>query len=79
MIRFSFNELGLFMADYNGMRFDSVRAIIIDKAADKYKILFGMDDFLDEDVFNHYNWNVDIVQRFVEIPDSAFVIEPQYH
>lgn len=79
MIRFDFTELGIFLPEYNGMRFDSVRAIIIDKAADYYKTLYGMDDYLDEDCFVHYNWNVDIVQQFVEIPDSAFVIEPAYN
>ena len=78
MIRFDFLELGIYMPDYNGMRIDSVNALIIDKAANYYKTLYGMYDYLDEDCFNHYNWNVDIVQRFVDIPDNALVIPPQY-
>ena len=79
MIRFSFTELGIFLPEYNGMRIDSLNALFIDKAAEFYKTLYGMGDYLDEDCFVHYRWNVDIVQRFVEIPDSAFVIEPAYH
>ena len=79
MIRFSFTELGIFLPEYNGMRIDSLNALFIDKAAEYYKTLYGMADYLDEDCFNHYRWNVDIVQRFVEIPDDAFVIMPQYH
>ena len=79
MIRFSFLELGIFLPEYNGMRIDSLNAIIIDKAAEMYKTLFGFADYLDEDCFINYDWNVDIVQRFVEIPDSALLIAPQYH
>lgn len=79
MIRFSFSELGVYLPEYNGMRFDSVCAIIIDKAANYYKTMFGMADYTDEDCFINYDWNVDIVQRFIEIPDSALVITPQYH
>ena len=78
MIRFEFTELGIFLADYNGMTVSSVNALIIDKAANYYKTLYGFYDYLDEDCFVHYNWNVDIVQRFVEIPDDALVIPPQY-
>lgn len=79
MIRFDFLELGLYMPDYNGMTISSVNALIIDKAANYYRTLYGFYDCLDEDIFNHYNWNVDIVQRFVEIPNDALIIEPQYH
>lgn len=79
MIRFDFVELGIFMPEYNGMRIDSINAIIIDRAAEYYKTLYGMGDYLDEDCFYHYNWPVDIVQRFVDIPDSALVITPEYH
>lgn len=79
MIRFDFTELGIFLAEYNGMRIDSINALVIDRAANFYKNLYGMEDYLDEDVFNHYNWNVDYVQRFVEIPDSALAIPPEYH
>ena len=76
---FTFKELGINLADYNGMRIDSVNALIIDKTAELYKTLYGYWDYLDEDVFNHYNWRVDIVQRYVEIPENAFVIEPMYN
>lgn len=79
MIQISFTELGIFLPEYNGMRIDSLKAIIIDKAADYFKTLFGFADYLDEDCFRHYRWKVDFVQRFVEIPDSAFVIIPEYH
>lgn len=79
MIRFDFTEIGVFLADYNGMRIDSVNALIIDKAANYYKQLYGMDDYLDEDCFVDYKWDVDFVQRFVIIPDSSLVIQPQYH
>lgn len=79
MIRFSFTELGVFLPEYNGMRVDSVTALIIDKAADYYKTLFGFADYLDEDCFIDYKWTVDLVQRFVEIPDSSLLIQPQYH
>ena len=79
MIRFDFTELGVFLAEYNGMRVDSVNALIIDKAAELYKTIYGMWDYLDEDVFNHYRWNVNLIGRYVEIPDSALVITPQYH
>ena len=78
MIRFDFTELGIFMPEYNGMRIDSVNALIIDRTADYYKSVFGFVDW-DENLFNHYNWNVDIVQQFVEIPDDALVIPPQFH
>ena len=79
MIRFSFTELGIFLPEYNGLTISSVNALIIDKAAEMYKTLYGMGDYLDEDCFNHYDWNVDLIQRFVEIPDNALVITPQYH
>ena len=79
MIRFDFTELGIFLAEYNGMRVDSINALIIDKAAELYKTIYGMWDYLDEDVFNHYRWNVNLIGRYVEIPDSALVITPQYH
>ena len=78
MIMFTFTELGIFLPEYNGMRIDSVNAIIIDKAANMYRTLFGFEDYLDEDVFNHYNWNVDLVQGYISIPDNALVIPPQY-
>ena len=78
MIRFDFNELGIYLPEYNGMSISSVNALIIDKAANYYKTLYGFYDYLDEDCFNHYNWHVDIVQRFVDIPDNALVIPPQY-
>lgn len=79
MIRFSFVELGINMPEYNGLRIDSINALIIDKAAEYYKTLYGMGDYLDEDCFKHYRWRVDIVQRYVDIPEDAFVIVPQYH
>lgn len=79
MIRFDFTELGIFLPEYNGMRIDSVNALIIDRAANYYKTLYGMGDYLDEDCFMHYNWNVNLIGHYVEIPDNALVIEPQYH
>jgi len=79
MIRFSFTELGIFLPEYNGMRIDSVKAIIIDKAAEYYKTLYGMGDYLDEDCFVDYKWDVDFVQMFVDIPDSSLMIQPEYH
>lgn len=78
MIRFDFNELGIYLPEYNGMTVSSVNALIIDKAANYYKTLYGFYDYLDEDCFIHYNWHVDLVQRFVDIPDNALVIPPQY-
>lgn len=79
MIRFDFTELGIYLPEYNGMTISSVNAIIIDKVAELYKTIYGFGDYLDEDCFYHYNWNVDYVQRFVEIPDDAFVIMPLYN
>lgn len=77
MIRFSFTELGIVMPEYNGLTVESVNALIIDKAADYYMAQYGFDS--DTDCFIHYNWPVDLVQRFIEIPDNALIIEPVYH
>ena len=41
MIRFDFNELGIYLPEYNGMSISSVNALIIDKAANYYKTLYG--------------------------------------
>ena len=40
MIRFDFTELGVFLAEYNGMRVDSINALIIDKSAELYKTIY---------------------------------------
>ena len=76
---FTFDELGINLPDYNGMRIDSVNALIINKAADYYKTLFGFDNDLDEDCFFDYRWKVDLVQRYIEIPDESLVIQPLYN
>ena len=64
-----FEEIGINMADYNGFPFEKIRPLIINQAVD-YIISFDGD--YDYEVFDHYEWEIDYVQRKILIPESAF-------
>ena len=76
---FTFDELRVNLADYNGFMVETVNAIIINAAAEYYKDICGFDNWPDEELFKHFDWGVDLVQRLVYIPDNALIIEPLYN
>ena len=65
-----FSEIGINLADYNGVTFEQIRPLIINQAVD-YIIEFGGD--YDYEVFICYEWEIDYVQQRVIIPEYAFV------
>ena len=76
---FTFDELAVNLADYNGFEIATVNAIIIDRAANHYKEFFDLEDWPDEELFKHFDWGVDLVQRMIYIPDNALAIQPLYN
>ena len=66
----NFREIGINLADYNGVTFDKIRPLIINQAAD---YILEFDGDYDYQVFNSYEWEIDYVQQRVIIPEYAFV------
>lgn len=79
MLEFNFEEIGINLPDYNGMSIQAITAIITDKAAEHYQLVYGFEDVPDYVVFYHYDWNINLVTRTVQIPNNAFVIMPLFH
>jgi len=76
---FTFEELHVNLADYNGFQVATINAVIIDRAANYYKDICGFEGWPDEELFKNFDWGVDLVQRLIYIPDNALVIQPLYH
>lgn len=66
----TFDQLGINPADYNGMTFEQIRPEYINIAADYLLEVTGDYDY---ELFAHYEWEIDYVQRLIKIPRSAFV------
>ena len=63
-----FDTVGINLPDYNGLSFDKIRPLIINQAADYVLDFYGDYDY---EVFAHYEWEIDYVQRLINIPHSA--------
>jgi hypothetical protein len=66
----TFDQLGINPQDYNGMSFEKIRPEYINIAADYLLAITGDYDY---ELFAHYEWEIDYVQRLIKIPRSAFV------
>ena len=70
----TFDEIGVNLADYNGVEIALVNVSIINCAADYVKDMLGGSQYdCDGDYFKHYDWGVDLVQRLIYIPETALV------
>ena len=65
----NFREIGINLADYNGVTFEKIRPLIINQAAD-YILEFGGD--YDYEVFNTYDWDIDYISQVIIIDESVF-------
>ena len=70
----TFAQIGINPEQYNGIPFSKIRPEYINRAADylleespKY---FGNYDY---EPFQHYEWEIDYVQRLIKIPRSALI------
>ena len=66
----TFDQLGINLADYNGVPFSKIRPEFINRAAD-YMLEFSGE--YDYEVFQHYEWEIDYIQRLIKIPRSALI------
>lgn len=66
----TFDQLNINPQDYNGMSFEKIRPEYINIAADYLLAITGDRDY---ELFAHYEWEIDYVQRLIKIPRSAFV------
>ena len=66
----TFEQLAINPADYNGIPFSKIRPEYINIAADYLLEVTGDRDY---ELFAHYEWEIDYVQRLIKIPRSAFV------
>lgn len=66
----TFDQLGINPAEYNGWTFEKIRPEYINIAADYLLDITGDRDY---ELFAHYEWEIDYVQRLIKIPRSAFV------
>ena len=66
----TFDQLAINPQDYNGMSFEKIRPEYINIAADYLLDITGDYDY---ELFAHYEWEIDYVQRLIKIPRSAFV------
>ena len=66
----TFEQLNIIPQDYNGLSFDKIRPEYINIAADYLLEVTGDYDY---ELFQHYEWEIDYVQRLIKIPRSAFV------
>ena len=69
-VTMTFDQLGINPQDYNGMSFEKIRPEYINIAADYLLEITGDRDY---ELFAHYEWEIDYVQRLIKIPRSAFV------
>ena len=67
----TFNQMGIKLVDYTGMTPAKRRPLIINIAADYYLELVEHDK--EDDIFNHYDWEIDYLLGFVKIPPSALI------
>jgi len=79
MIQFTFDELGIDLAQFNGATVKMVNAEIINRAADYFKTINNWDSELDEDIFLNYRWPINLITREITIPDSSLIPEMSYH
>jgi hypothetical protein len=73
MIQFTFDELGIDLAEFNGATVESVNAAVINRAADYFKSINNWDSELDEDIFLDYKWPVNLITREITIPDNSLI------
>lgn len=66
----TFDQLGINPPEYNGLCFKKIRPEYINIAADYLCDFTGDYDY---EIFQHYEWEIDYVQRLIKIPRSAFV------
>lgn len=69
-VTMTFDQLNINPQDYNGMPFSKIRPEYINIAADYLLDITGDYDY---ELFAHYEWEIDYVQRLIKIPRSAFV------
>lgn len=69
-VTMTFEQLNINPQDYNGLSFDKIRPEYINIAADYLLEVTGDYDY---ELFAHYEWEIDYVQRLIKIPRSAFV------
>ena len=69
-VTMTFEQLNINPQDYNGLSFDKIRPEYINIAADYLLDITGDYDY---ELFAHYEWEIDYVQRLIKIPRSAFV------
>ncbi len=68
-MKFKFEHCDINMADYNGLTFMQARALIIDKVVDHFTKINNQRDY---EIFNHYNWEVNVTLGYFKIPRDAF-------
>jgi len=66
----TFDQLGINLADYNGVPFNKIRPEFINRAADYFLEFSGDYDY---EVFQHYEWEIDYIGRLIKIPRSALI------
>jgi len=66
----TFREIGINLKDYHGLTFQQIHPHIINQCAD-YILSFEGD--YDYEVFTHYNWEIDYVQQYINIPHNALL------
>lgn len=82
-MQFTFSELGIKPAEYNGWTAETAAAEVINIAANMVKSMYimkcdemvleaGMHNTCDYEFFSHFNWPVDFVNHTVTIPENAW-------
>lgn len=66
----TFCQLAINPQDYNGWSFEKIRPEYINIATDYLCDFTGDYDY---ELFAHYEWEIDYVQRLIKIPRSALI------